>query len=271
MNEDEARILTNVGELGVRVIGSGPPALLWHSLFVDSTSWDRVCGALAESRTLILVDGPSHGLSASWRQRFSLRDCADAAGQVLDHLDLGMPVDWVGNAWGGHVGIVFAESQPDRIKSLVTVGTPVQALTAAERRNIVPLVALYRALGPVRPLVKGVEKALLGSRYLPADGKVISAPLRRAERKGMHNAMHSVMLARPDLLDVLPNVKVPTRFVAVKDDPLAPVDKAEAAAALLPHGSTTVVPGGGHVAPLLQSAPLLGSIITTFWAGSETA
>jgi pimeloyl-ACP methyl ester carboxylesterase len=269
MSDDLRRIPTKVGALGVRIIGSGPAALLWHSLFVDSTSWDRAGVSLAHHRTIILVDGPCHGSSESWPRRFSLRDCADAASQVLDELDLGGPVDWVGNAWGGHVGIVFAESQRDRIKSLVTIGTPVQALTRAERRSIVPLVALYRSLGPVKPLVKGVEKALLGAGCPPDDTRFISEPLRAAARKGMHNAMHSVMLGRPDLLHLLPKIDVPTRFVAVKDDPLAPVENAEAAARLLPHGSTSVIPGRGHVAPLLQSAPELAETIVNFWQSAE--
>jgi pimeloyl-ACP methyl ester carboxylesterase len=269
VDPDARRIPTKLGALGVRITGSGPPALLWHSLFVDSSSWDRVRTELAQHRTLILVDGPCHGSSEPWHQRFSLSDCADAAVQVLTELELGGAVDWVGNAWGGHVGIIFAESHPDRVRSLVTVGTPVQALTRAERRSILPLVALYRVLGPVGPLVKGVEKALLGAGYPPEDGKVVGEALRSSERKGMHNAMHSVMLDRPDLLHLLPNVKVPTLFLAVKDDPLAPVEKAQAASRLLPQGSSAVVAGGGHVAPLLQSAPELVELIVDFWESAE--
>jgi pimeloyl-ACP methyl ester carboxylesterase len=41
-------------------------------------------------------------------------------------------VDWVGNAWGGHVGILFAAVNPNRCRSLVTIGTPVHALPPAE-------------------------------------------------------------------------------------------------------------------------------------------
>jgi pimeloyl-ACP methyl ester carboxylesterase len=262
-------IPTKLGNLAVRVVGNGPPALFWHSLFVDSATWDRVLAPLAAERTLLLVDGPSHGRSGAQHELFSLSDCADAAGQVVSQLAPGAAVDWVGNAWGGHVGIVFAESHPDEIRSLITVGTPVQALTPAERRNIVPLVALYRMLGPVRPLVKGVEKALLGKGYSPEDGRVISKPLREAERKAMHNAMRSVMLNRQDLLDVLPRLNAPTLFVAVQDDPLAPVSKAEAAARLLPCGSTTVIAGGGHVAPLLESASELAAVVMDFWESSR--
>jgi hypothetical protein len=35
-------IPTRLGPLHVQTVGSGPPALLWHSLFVDSTTWTRV-------------------------------------------------------------------------------------------------------------------------------------------------------------------------------------------------------------------------------------
>jgi pimeloyl-ACP methyl ester carboxylesterase len=265
---EQVKVATGVGELVVHIVGSGPPAVLWHSLFVDSTSWDRVRAALAEDRTLIVIDGPSHGASAPQHERFSLQDCAAAADQVIRQLDF-EAVDWVGNAWGGHVGIVLAASYPDRIKSLTTIGTPIQALTRAERRNIVPLVALYRLLGPIKPLVKGVAEALLGKGYRPEDGAVVAKPLRAAERKGMYTAMQSVMLHRPDLLELLPRVAAPTLFVVVENDPFGPADKAEAAAQLLPHGRTKVVVGGGHVAPLLQNPQELAAVIRTFWANAE--
>jgi pimeloyl-ACP methyl ester carboxylesterase len=267
--DEKTTVATDVGELAVRIVGSGPPALLWHSLFVDSTSWDRVRSTLAESRTLILIDGPSHGRSQPRHQRFALSDCAEAAAQILTQLQLGDTVDWVGNAWGGHVGIVFAAAHPDRVKSLITIGTPVRALTRTERRNIVPVVALYRLLGPIKPLVTGVAKALLGGGYRTEDGEVVAKPLRTAERKGMYNAMQSVMLGRPDLIDELPRVLAPTLFVGVKDDPLAPMGALEDAAEMLPRGSTAVIAGGGHVAPLLQSPRELARVIANSWAAAE--
>ena len=52
---------TRVGPLRVRTTGAGPTALLWHSLFVDSTTWDRLRPRLATDRRLVLVDGPNHG------------------------------------------------------------------------------------------------------------------------------------------------------------------------------------------------------------------
>lgn len=47
-------IASRVGTLHVRQTGSGPTAVLWHSLFVDSASWRRVEPRLSEDRRLIL-------------------------------------------------------------------------------------------------------------------------------------------------------------------------------------------------------------------------
>jgi pimeloyl-ACP methyl ester carboxylesterase len=59
--------------------------------------------------------------------RYTMEECAAAASTVLDVLGISEPVDWVGNAWGGHVGVIFATTSPARCRTLVTLGTPVQA------------------------------------------------------------------------------------------------------------------------------------------------
>src|SRR5450755_1192407 len=134
MNEAVHLLPTRIGTLHVRVTGHGPVAVLWHSLFVDSRSWYRVEPALARQRTLVLIDGPSHGGSEAARRLFTLTDCADAAAEVLGQLAVTAPVDWVGSAWGGHVGMVFAARQPQRTRSLTALASPARALTSAECR-----------------------------------------------------------------------------------------------------------------------------------------
>src|SRR4051794_9148102 len=130
---DEHSVATAVGTLAVRVTGTGPPAVLWHSLFVDKRSWDRLVPLLAPHRRLILVDGPGHGASGDSGRPYTLEECAGAAATVLDRLGVAEPVDWVGNAYGGHVGLVLAAHDPGRCRTLATLGTPVAALTARER------------------------------------------------------------------------------------------------------------------------------------------
>jgi pimeloyl-ACP methyl ester carboxylesterase len=259
---------TRLGELRVEVCGAGPTAVLWHSLFVDSTTWERMRGPLSAVRRLIIIDGPSHGGSAAASRIFTLEECAGAALDVLDHLGVTAPVDWVGNAWGGHVGTLVAAASPDRCRSLVTIGTPVHPLTPRERVKCIFLVGVYRMTGPIRPLITAVSDALLGPHSAgrqPADARLVGDALRRATRHGLYLAMRSVMLNRRDLRPALGAVTVPTLVVAGADDAMWTPDQARAAATLPSRGSCCVVPGGGHVAPLLDGASALVEALTTFW------
>lgn len=256
---------TRLGTLRVRVTGTGPPSVLWHSLFVDSTTWERVREGLAQHRQLLMIDGPSHGGSEPITHRFTPDDCAGAAGDLLEQLGVGKPVDWIGNAWGGHVGLAFAASRPGDVRSLVTIGTPVRALNVAERRQIAVLLPIYRLIGPVLPVVRALGNALLGARCDPRDARLVADAFRRANRAGMANAVRSASLGRPDITDVLPNVVAPTLMVTGQDDTMWTPAEARDAAAQLPSGACVIVPGAGHVAPLLQSAAAMIELIEVFW------
>jgi pimeloyl-ACP methyl ester carboxylesterase len=258
---------TRLGDLRVEVCGAGATAVLWHSLFVDSTTWERVRAPLSAVRRLIIIDGPSHGGSAAASRIFTLEECAGAALDVLDYLGVTAPVDWVGNAWGGHVGVLVAASS-DRCRSVVTIGTPVHPLTPRERLKCTVLVGVYRLTGPIGPLMTAVSDALLGPHSAvrnPADARLVRDALRRATRPGLYRAMRSVMLNRRDLASALAAVTAPTLVVAGADDAMWTSDQARAAAEVPSRGTCCVVPGGGHVAPLLEGASALTEVLTTFW------
>jgi pimeloyl-ACP methyl ester carboxylesterase len=200
-------------------------------------------------------------------RRFTLDECAGAALDVLDHLGITEPIDWVGNAWGGHVGVLFAAAHPQRCQSLVTIGTPVHALAPSERRRISALVTLYRLVGPVGPLVKAVERGLLSPQTRATDPdavRLVSDALRRADRRGMHTAMLSVMLARPDLTPVLSDIAAPTLIITGDELPVLTPSDARAAAAKLPHGAAAVIGGTRHLAPL-EAAAAVVELVVEFW------
>jgi pimeloyl-ACP methyl ester carboxylesterase len=255
----------------VRVVGHGPLAVLWHSLFVDSRSWDPVTPALAQQRTLVLVDGPSHGSSQPARRRFTLADCAAAAGEVLDQLGVTAPVDWVGSAWGGHVGMVFAADQPQRTRSLVTLASPVRALTPAERRRIIPLVGLFRVLGATRFIRAAVVDAMLTPavrKERPETAELVTDVLRHADRTGLYLTMRSIMLGRPDLTRLLPGITAPTLLVTGGDDPIWTAAGANAAIEHLPHGQAVTIAGARHL-PTLEAPDEVISLVTQFWTATS--
>jgi pimeloyl-ACP methyl ester carboxylesterase len=262
-----ATVPTRLGPLRVETAGSGPPAVLWHSLFVDSTTWNRVRAPLAAERRLILIDGPNHGGSPPTRRPFTVEQCAEAAVDILDHLGIREPVDWLGNAWGGQAGIPFAVAHPDRCRSLVALGAPVQALASAERRRIRLLAALYLVAGP-GAVVKPLVDALLGPKARaedPEGAAIVADGFRRAERRGMFDAIRWLSLRRTDLGPALGRLEVPTLLVTNADDAMWTVAAAESAAARLRNGALAILPGSGHIGPLLQAAPDVVALVTAFW------
>ena len=242
---EQSLVETSVGRLSVRMIGGGPPAVLWHSLFVDERSWQRVEQCLAEQRQLVLVTGPGHGRSADPGRRYTLSQCADAATEVLDSLGIASPVDWVGNAWGGHVGIRFAISYAARLRSLVTIGTPVQSYSPAERRRTTFLVAAYRLAGPARFIVDGVTDVLLSPTTRRTDPEAVALvrdSIRLADRRRLANAVVSISLGREDLAELLPDIAAPTLMITGEDHTGWTPAQATQSIKAVPHGRLEVVP-----------------------------
>lgn len=228
---------TSVGRLAVTTQGAGAPAVLWNSLFVDARSWQRVTEKLAELRRLVVITGPGHGKSSDPGRRYDQIECARAAAEVLDTLGSHEPVDWVGNAWGGHVGLRFAVAYPNRIRSLVTLGTPVQSLSTAERVRMATLLQVHRIVGPVGFISNALVETMLSPATRAHDPEAV-ALLRdcftRADRKRLRNAIISISLHREDLTALLPEVAVPTMMVTGEQHTGWTPDAAAAAVKSLP-------------------------------------
>ena len=217
---DRHTIETRVGRLAVRVAGDGPTAVLWPSLFMDERSWDRLLPSLTQDRRLVIINGPGHGASGDPGRRYSLRDCVTAASQVLDRLAIGGAVDWVGNAWGGHVGLRFAAERPAQCRSLITLGTPVAALSRSERRRTYPLLVAHAVLGPTDLVLAGVTEVLLSAHTRANDPEAVELvrdSLRHANRRMLRNAVVSISLGREDLTDLLSEIAAPTLLVTGSD------------------------------------------------------
>ena len=260
---------TSIGRLNVGQAGSGPPAVLWHSLWVDSRSWGPLVNSFAAHRQVVTIDGPGYGGSDPIHRDFTLDDCAKAAAEVLDHLGITEPVDWVGNAWGGHVGITLAADRPHRVRSLVTIAAPLLPVGARQRwTQTYPLAVLYRLTGPNQLITKALFGALLGSNAIEAHpdqaADIISA-FTEADRASIRRTIRFMHRWRP-LTDTVPAVTAPTLFLTgdLDDQHWRPAD-AQAAAATMPNARVATLTGAGHVGPLLVDVDLISRTVTEFW------
>jgi pimeloyl-ACP methyl ester carboxylesterase len=266
MNERQM-VQTGLGALAVRVRGEGPVAVLWHSLFVDDKTWNRVEEELARARRLVIITGPDHGASPDPGRRYNMDECAEAAADVLASLGIDEPVDWVGNAWGGHVGVVFAARWPERCRTLVTLGTPIQSHTLSHRLRLWVLLPLFRLFGPVGFIGKGVRDVLLSPTTRvqdPEAGGLVADCLRTMNRAALVNAVVSISLRRPDLTPRLSQIRCPTLFVTGSDHTDWTPEQARAAGRLLADGATEVIPNAAYLIPL-EAPDRTVQLVRDFW------
>ena len=266
---DSKLVPTSLGRLNIRQVGSGPPALLWHSLWVDSCSWGSLADALGAHRRLVIVDGPGYGGSDPIHRDFTLDECTGAAVEVLEHLGVDVPVDWVGNAWGGHVGITLTAEQPDRVRSLVTINAPLLPVQRRQRwTTSYPLALIYRVTGPSKVVAKPLFDTLLGAEAFEAQPDRAAAlvdAFRHADRESMRRTIRFMHRWQP-LTDTLPAITVPTLFLtgAVDGQDWSP-SRARTAAATMPDARVVQLRGAGHVSPLLLDTDLIASTVADFW------
>jgi len=244
----ERQIHTILGNLAVYDLGHGPVTLLWPSLYADHVSLMPIATELARTRRCILIDGPGHGRSAVPERRYTLWDCGRAAEQILDELGVER-VDWIGNAWGGHVGVCAAIRSPSRVHTLTVIGSPMNALSPSMRWKTRVVLALL-SLGARDLVGKLIAKVMISPASSPVHREYVRSCIRDAPMGGIRQAVSSISLHREDLTPQLPRVTVPTLFVAGGDDTIWPAEAARLQAAEIPGARFETVPGAAHLVPL---------------------
>lgn len=265
-------VSTRLGRLHVRRLGDvGQPVILWSSMFVDGHTWDGFIPHLTAhrpQRRFVIVDPPGLGLSDPLLRASSIAEAADAAVDLLAGLGFtGTPVDWVGNAFGGHVGFDLA-TRPRVLRSLVAVSSPAEALPASLRRQINLLKPLLRAFGPVAPVRQAVIGAMLtdDSAARPDLVRVVLDSLDRPTRRSLSLALKSFILERIDVSAALANIRVPALFVASDDrGDWSPADAERSAARVANGGASAVTIAGARTLVPLEQPAALAAEVAAFW------
>jgi pimeloyl-ACP methyl ester carboxylesterase len=243
-------------------------------MFVDSSSWDRVVSRLSAHRRLLVVDGPGYGGSDPLTRVTDMAECALAAGDLLDGLGITEPVDWVGNAWGGHVGYQLIGTQPARIRSLVAVSAPTTPLPDSDRKTLRMLSRVVRLLGPIGPLRAKIADAQLtdaSRRNDPHALAVIDGSLGRTTRESLANTLLSFIVGRDDLSEQAARGLVPYLFVASDDRGEWTPEQAVAAAERCVDAEVVVIPGARTLIPVEQPDALAEAVLDFWAAGSDDA
>lgn len=112
--------------------GKGYPLLLISGLNADNASWAGVCGKLAEYFRVIVFDNRGSGRSDAPDNILSIREMADDAVGLLDHLKI-KKCHVIGHSMGGYIAQEMAIFYPERIEKLILEAT---APVSSARNNM---------------------------------------------------------------------------------------------------------------------------------------
>jgi pimeloyl-[acyl-carrier protein] methyl ester esterase len=116
--------------LRVTEVGDGEPTLFLHGFSLCSAHWAPLLAQLPSLRS-IAIDMPGHGVSdgVDFRGVDLRRWFKEMLIGILDELGLDS-IHVVGHSQGAFIGLGLALDAPERVRSLVAIGTPAVALGA---------------------------------------------------------------------------------------------------------------------------------------------
>jgi pimeloyl-ACP methyl ester carboxylesterase len=171
---------------------------------------------------------------------------ADVAA-LLDHLDVERAVV-VGLSMGGYVALAFWQYHAPRLRALVLADTRAGDDTPAVRERRHELIALARREGSEAVAESQLAGALgaTSREERPELVEGLRALMAAAPVDGVVGALEA-MLIRPDRMDLLGNIDVPTLVIGGTEDAITRAGEVRALAEGIPGARLGMIERAGHV------------------------
>lgn len=271
-----ATIVVDGRRTRVRVDGDpGRPAiLLLHGLGRSLEDWVPLCERLGGYRT-IAPDMPGFGFSTRPAGLMSLPALARAVGGALDVLGERRPVHVVGNSLGGAVALQLLALHPQRVASLVLVGSAGfgSEVNPIVRMLATPFIGSFAARHTTRASARMIEGAIYADPALATSERIDHA-LAIAKQPEAGPALHEIARElstgrgvrrkwRADLIAEATRYPRPTLIVWGDRDRILPVRHLDVARRLLPGAKTKLFEGIGHM-PQIECSDEFAAVLIGF-------
>jgi pimeloyl-ACP methyl ester carboxylesterase len=252
--------------------GSGPAALLFNHTSTSNLSWsERFLESLAEDLTVVTPDYRGTGLSSPALAEFSLADLAADGVAVMDAAGIEEAVV-IGASMGGAVAQEFALAFPDRLSSLVLIGT-----FAGIKHLVLGDPGVYALLERALKLESKIER---WRQTLPAtysrDFLRSSEDLAlELELKGFRYTTdetlrwHRQAVSKFDAYDRLPSIAARCLVIHGTSDPTIPIENGRILSGRLVDSQFVAMEGVGHL-PAVEKPLETADLIRRFASPAST-
>lgn len=241
--------------------GQGAPLVLVHGHPFNRSMWrPQVEHFSRRGWRVIAPDLRGYGESAVVAGKTPLEAFARDLVRLIDQLGLDKVV-LGGLSMGGQIVMEFHRLFPERLSALVLADTFAQAETEEGKlqRNTLADRLLREGMGPYAEAVLSKMVAPHNIRELPEVAQHVLTMMRNTPPAGAAAALRG-RAERPDYVEMLSRIAVPTLIVVGSEDAFTPVKDARFMHERIPGSSLAVIEGAGHMPNLERPAEFNGAL-----------
>jgi 3-oxoadipate enol-lactonase len=246
------RIISGDAEIFYEALGTGPPVVLLHPFPANHDLWKPAAQAVLSRYRVILPDLRGHGDSDIGEGPATMEKHAADIARVLDHEEVGRaPV--VGVSIGGYVLFEFWRKYRPRVEALVLCNTKAQADTPEARAGRLQAAVDVSERG-TEPFFESMLPKLLGKTTRSARPDLVEGAFRMMRKMSPEDVamVQRGMAERPDSVETLKTINVPTMVVTGDEDILTGMADAELMRQNIPGSQMRVIAKAGHYSPWEQ-------------------
>jgi pimeloyl-ACP methyl ester carboxylesterase len=233
-------------EIVYRVLGEGPPVVLLHPFPANHEFWLPVAQALATRYRVIFPDLRGHGDSGVGDGPATMQKHASDLARVMDDSGIGR-APLVGVSIGGYALFELWGNHRGRVSALGLFNTKAQADSAEARAGRLKAASDVLERG-AEPFFESMVPRLLGRTTRETRPDLVDGALRMMRKMSPENVaqVQRGMAERPDSVDTLKTINVPTLLVTGDEDILTGRNEAELMRQHVSGSQLRVIPKAGH-------------------------
>jgi pimeloyl-ACP methyl ester carboxylesterase len=247
------RIKSGDAEIAYWALGDGAPIVLLHPFPANHEFWQPVAQTLATRYRVILPDLRGHGESEVGEGPATMAKHAADISRVMDDADVGR-APLIGVSIGGYALFELWRKNRGRIAALGLCNTKAPADNAEARAGRLQAANDVLERG-TEPFFESMIPRLLGRTTRETRPDLVDGALRMMRQMSPADVaqVQRGMAERPDSVDTLKTINVPTLLVTGDEDILTGVNEAELMRQHIAGSQLKVIPKAGHYSPWERS------------------
>jgi len=241
-----------------RTVGDGPPVVLLHPFPVHHEFWLPIAERLASRYRLILPDLRGHGESEVGEGPATMEKHAADVLRVMDDADIGRAA-LIGVSIGGYLIFEFWRRYRSRVAALGLCNTKAPADNADARAGRLQAANDVLEHG-TQPFFDSMAQRVLSRTTRETRPDLVEGALRMMRVMSPLDVaqVQRGMAERPDSIETLKTINVPTLLVTGDEDAMTGENEAELMRQHIAGSEMKIIPKAGHYAPWEQLEAVTG-------------